>query len=45
MTVSFALLPDGGVELTAQARLVRRRRGRAHLPAGSFDEPYRVVLR
>ena len=45
MTVSFALLPDGGVELTAQARLVRRRTGRARLPAGSFDEPYRVVLR
>ena len=45
MTVGFSRHPDGGVELAAQAWLVRRRTGPAHLPARSFDEPYRIVLR
>ena len=45
MTVGFARRPAGGVALTAQAWLVRRRTGRAHLPAPGFDPPYRTVVR
>ena len=46
MTVSFRRRPDGdGIELTADAWLVRRRTGRAHLPARSFVEPFRAILR
>ena len=46
MTVSFARRPaGGGVELTADAWLVRERTGREYLPARSFREPVRVILR
>ena len=46
MTVSFCRRPDSaGVELTAEAWLVRRRKGRAYLPARGFAEPFRIILR
>ena len=46
MTVSFRRLEDGGgVELTAEAWLVRRRAGRAYLPVRGFAGPFRTVLR
>ena len=45
MTVSFARRPAGGVELTAEAWLVRQAKGRQRLPARSFDEPFRTILR
>ncbi|MYD72373.1 MAG: hypothetical protein F4W89_16760 [Acidobacteria bacterium] len=45
MTVSFRRLPEGDVELTAEAWLARRRRGPAHMPVRAFAEPFRVTLR
>ena len=45
MTVSFHRLPDGGVELTAEAWFVRRRTGSDRLPAREFAEPFRITLR
>lgn len=45
MTVSFCLRPQGDVELTANAWLVRERTGRKHLPARSFAKPFRVILK
>ena len=44
MTVGFRRLGNG-VELTAEAWLVRRRTGSANLPARDFAEPFRTVLR
>ena len=44
MTVGLSRLSEGkGVELTANAWLVRERDG--SLPARSFKEPYRTVLK
>lgn len=45
VTVSFARRPAGGVELTAEAWLVRQPSGRRRLPARSFAEPFRTILR
>ena len=45
MTVSFCRLPNGGIELTADAWLVRERRGPKHLPVRSFTRPFRTTLR
>ena len=46
MTVSLCRRPDGdGVELAAEAWLVRRRTGRAYLPARGLAEPFRIILR
>ncbi len=46
MTVSFCLHPDrGGVELTANAWLVRERTGKQYLPARSFTRPFRTILK
>ena len=45
MTVSFCRNPDGGVELTADAWLVRERTRRKHLPTRSFAKPFRVKLK
>lgn len=44
MTVSFRRLQDVGVELTAEAWLVRRRTGPARTPARGFAEPFRITL-
>ena len=44
MTVGFRRLGNG-VELTAEAWLVRRRTGSGNLPARDFAEPFRTVLR
>ena len=45
MTVSFSRSPAGDVELTAEAWLVRRRAGRARVPARGFATPFRTTLR
>lgn len=45
MTVSFCRHPDGGVELTADAWLVRERVEKKHLPAKSFAKPFCVKLK
>ena len=46
MTVSFCRRPNAkGIELTANAWLVRERTGRKHLPAKSFTKPFRVILK
>jgi len=45
MTVSFRRATEGGVELTADAWLVRERRGPRNLPARSFTRPFRAILR
>ena len=45
MTVSFCRHPNrDGVELTANAWLVRERTGKRHLPARSFTKPFRTTL-
>ena len=45
MTVSFHRRRAGGIELTAEAWLVRRRRGSARLPARGFKTPFRTTLK
>ena len=45
MTVSFRRTAEGGVELTANAWLVRERRGPRNLPARSFARPFRAILK
>ena len=45
MTVSFCRTDAGGVELTADAWLVRERKGPGNLPARSFNRPFRTTLK
>ena len=45
MTVSFCRNPTGGVELTTEAWLVRRRTGPARLPTRAFKTPFQTTLR
>ena len=46
MTISFSRHPNrGGVELTANAWLVRERTGKRHLPVKSFTRPFRTILK
>ena len=43
-TLSFHRLSTGGVEMTVEAWLVRRRKGHARLPARGFPKPFRTTL-
>ena len=45
MTVSFCRTDADGIELTADAWLVRERRGPRNLPARSFKRSFRTILR
>ena len=45
MTVSLCRTDADGIELTADAWLVRERRGPRNLPARSFKRSFRTILR
>ncbi len=45
MTVSFCRTDEGAIELTADAWLVRERKGPGNLPARSFTRPFRTILK
>ena len=45
MTVSFCRADQGAIELTADAWLVRERKGPRNLPARSFIRPFRTILK